>query len=121
MKKVLFFLFVFIACNLFPDDVRIIWNDNPAEDNVTHYIVYKVESSDSSNVNLIPISTIIDIWDGGDCEYVTTFDSLYIRAAVQARNANGDGEISDITRAFSQGELFPPSKVRMATIPIMGN
>ena len=121
MKKYLIVLMVFFACNIYSDDVRIIWNDNPAGDNVTNYIVYVVDSADSLNMNLIPIATIPDTWNGGECEYVYNFQNEYIRAAVQAENVNGVGEISDTTRAYSRGELFPPSKVSMATIPIIGN
>ena len=121
MKKYLIILLVLMTCNLMSDDVRIIWYDNPESDNVTTYTVYVIQSSDSSNLNLIPVDTIPDIWTGGLCEYVFDFDSTYIRVAVSAQNINGSGEISDTTRAYSQGELFVPGKVNMATIPITGN
>ena len=121
MKKYLIVLMIFFACNIYSDDVRIIWNDNPASDNVTNYIVYVIDSADSLNMNLIPIASIPDTWNGGECSYVYNLQNEYIRAAVQAENYNGFGEISDTTKAYSRGELFPPSKVQMATIPIIGN
>ena len=114
-------LLVLMVCNLMSDDVRIRWNDRPESDNVLTYTIYVVQSGDSSNLNLIPVDTISDIWTGGLCEYIFDFDSTYIRAAVSAQNINGSGEISDTTRAYSWGELFVPGKAQMATIPILGN
>lgn len=121
MKKYLIILLVLMTCNLMSDDVRIIWNDNPESHNVLTYIIYKAEGSDSTLLTLVPIDTIPDIWIGGQCEYVASFDSSFIRAAVAATNIHGTGERSDPTRAYSQGELFVPGKVKMAMIPIIGN
>ena len=122
MKKYLIVLIVFIlVCSVQSDNVRIVWNDNPEADRVTNYIIYIYQGSDSTNTNMVPIDTIPDIWTGGQCQYIFDFDSLYIRASVQAGNSVGYGEPSDTTRAFYRGELFVPGKVNMATMPIIGN
>ena len=122
MKKYMIILIIlFLVCNVQSDNVRIQWNDNPESDNVTNYVIYVIQSSDSTNTNVVPIDTVQDIWQGGICEYIFDFDSLYIRAAVKAGNNIGYGPSSDTTRAFSRGELFTPGKVSMATFPIIGN
>jgi len=121
MKRVLFILFLFISCNLFPENVRFVWYDNPPADSVLTYIIYKAEGNDSTNMTLVPIDTIADIWSGGNCEYVTSFDSSYIQAAISATNRHGTSELSDATKKYSRGELLVPSKPSMATIPIIIN
>jgi hypothetical protein len=121
MKKYLIVLLVLIACNLMSEDVRIIWNDNPSADSVLTYTVYVAQGSDSTLLTLVPVATVNDVWDGGECEYIVSFDSSYIQAAISATNRHGTGERSDPTKIYSRGELLVPGKALMAAPAIRGN
>lgn len=113
MKKLIFYLFILVSCNLMSTDVRIIWHANPDNENVTHYRVYKAESNDSTNLNLVYMGDVQHTQYGDTLFFITSFDSGYIKGGVQAVNFYGVSDTA-ITKAHSQGDIFPPSKVLMA-------